>query len=72
MDDQQLTEYEKLKAQKEKQLKRQNDYAKQNYDRIGFVLPKGYKSKLETAAGAKGFKNISEYIKSLLEKDGVL
>ena len=72
MDDQQLKEYEKLKAQKEKQLKRQNEYIKNNYDRIALLLPKGSREKLTEKAAAAGFKTITEYIKSLLEKDGVL
>lgn len=69
MDDKILKEYEKLKAQKEKQLKRQNEYMKNNYDRIALLLPKGSREKLTEKAAAAGFKTITEYIKALIEKD---
>lgn len=69
MDDKMLKEYEKLKAQKEKQLKRQNEYMKNNYDRIALLLPKGSREKLTEKAAAAGFKTITEYIKALIEND---
>ena len=69
MADQQRLEYEKLKAQKEKQLKRQNDYIKSNYDRLSLALPKGDKKRIEEAAAARGFKSLTDYIKALIEND---
>ena len=69
MDDKMIKEYEKLKAQKEKQLKRQNEYMKNNYDRIALLLPKGSREKLTKKAAAAGFKTITEYIKALIEND---
>lgn len=69
MDDKIIREYEKLKAQKEKQLKRQNEYMKNNYDRIALMLPKGSREKLTEKAAAAGFKTITEYIKALIEND---
>ena len=69
MDDQELQELEKLRTQKEKQLKRQNNYIKNNYDRIGIALPKGQKAKIENRMQALGFKSITEYIKYLIDND---
>lgn len=61
--------FEKLKAQKEKQLKRQNNYIKNNYDRIAFVIPKGQKAVIEEKARKTGFSSVNDYIKSLIETD---
>ena len=33
-----------------KQYKRQNDWQKNNADRLSFVMPKGYKDKIKEAA----------------------
>ena len=71
MDDKIIKEYEKLKAQKEKQLKRQNEYMKNNYDRIALLLPKGEKEKILNNAVNKGYKNITDYIRELIKKDSV-
>lgn len=62
-------ELEKLRKQKEKQLKRQNEYVKQNYDKIGLAVPKGQKAIIENRAKEKGFKNITEYLKALINQD---
>ena len=72
MDDQILKEYEKLKAQKEKQLKRQNEYMKNNYDRIALLLPKGSREKIQLTAINKGYKTITDYIRGLIEKDSAI
>lgn len=71
MTDQEQKEYKKLKAQKEKQLKRQNEYMKNNYDRIALLLPKGSREKLTKKAAAAGFKTITEYIRNLIEQDAL-
>jgi len=71
MDDKIIKEYEKLKAQKEKQLKRQNEYIKNNYDRLSLVIPKGEKEKIIEIAKKKGYKNITDYIRELIKKDSV-
>ena len=65
----QLARLEKLEKQKKKQLDRQNNYIKNNYDRIAFVIPKGQKEKITARAAALGYKNITEYIRALLDKD---
>jgi len=62
-------ELEKLRKRREKQLKRQNDYVRKNYDRFGFALPKGQKAIIENHYKNRGYKNITEYIKALIEKD---
>lgn len=72
MDDKQLKEYEKLKAQKTKQLKRQNKYMQEKYDRIALLLPKGEKEKILNIAINRGYKNITDYIRELIKKDSVI
>ena len=67
--DKERAELEKLRKQKEKQLKRQNEYVKKNYDKIGLAIPKGQKAIIENRAKEKGFKNITEYIKALIDQD---
>lgn len=69
MDDLQKERLEKLEKQKRKQLDRQNKYINANYDRIGIALPKGSKQKIEIRAAEKGFKNITEYLKNLIDAD---
>ena len=60
---------EKLEKQRKKQLARQNNYIKNNYDRIAFVIPKGQKDIIAARAAALGFKNIADYIKELITSD---
>ena len=67
--DKEKKELEKLRKQKEKQLKRQNEYIKNNYDRFGFALPKGQKAIIENHYKSRGYKNITDYIKALIETD---
>ena len=67
--DNEKKELEKLRKRREKQLKRQNDYVKNNYDRFGFALPKGQKAVIEKHYKSRGFKNVTEYIKALIEND---
>lgn len=61
--------FEKLKAQRKKQLDRQNNYIRQNYDRIAFVIPKGQKAIIEERAKTAGFSSVNDYIKALIAKD---
>ena len=70
MTDEQIKEYEKLKVQKEKQLKRQNDYFKNNYDRIAFVTKKGNRDIIRDYYTKQGFKSLSDYFLTLAKKDG--
>lgn len=64
-----LAELEKLKAQREKRLNRQNEYNKNNYDRMSVVLKKGEKEKIELHYKSKGFSTFNEYAKSLIYSD---
>lgn len=47
-----------------KQYKRQNEYIKDNYDRVSITLPKGTKERIQ----AKG-ESINGYINRLVEQD---
>ena len=69
MDKDQIERLEKLEKQKRKQLDRQNKYINANYDRIGIAIPKGQKALIENRAKEKGFKNLTEYIKGLINND---
>lgn len=69
VDENEKNRLEKLEKQKRKQLDRQNKYINDNYDRIGIVVPKGQKAIIENRSKEKGFKNITEYIRYLIEND---
>lgn len=49
--------------------KYKNAYNKEKYDRIQVSVKKGEKDFIDQIAKKKGFKNTSEYIKSLIYKD---
>lgn len=51
----------------EKRNKRQNDWIKENTDRINFTMPKGTKDRIKAAADQQGIKP-SEFIRSAIEK----
>jgi len=70
MTEQEQKEYEKLKAQKEKQLNRQKKYFSENYDRIAFVTKKGNRDIIRDYYTKKGFKSLSDYFLTLAKKDG--
>lgn len=53
----------------EKQYKRQNDYIKNNYDRVSVTLPKGTKERI-TAAGETLNGFINRVIMEELERIG--
>lgn len=67
--DDDLKELEKLRSQKKKQLDRQNKYINDNYDRIGFTVPKGQKEKITDHYKQKGFSSMSEYLTALIAND---
>lgn len=46
-----------------------NEYAKQNYDRCIFNVPKGQKAVIETHYKAKGYKSLNAYINDLIKQD---
>lgn len=64
-----IKEYEKLKQQKQKQLDRQNNYNKANYDRAGVVLKKGEKERIKAHYTKLGFTSFNEYVLSLIYND---
>ena len=49
----------------EKQYKRQNDYIKNNYDRISVTLPKGTKERIKSLTG----ESVNAYINTLVVAD---
>lgn len=69
MDNAQLKEYKKLKDQKEKQLRRQNDYNKNNYERMGIVVEKGQKEIILNHVKECGYSSFNAYVKDLIKKD---
>lgn len=69
MDQMQQEEYKKLKKQKEKQLKRQNEFNKNNYDRLGVVVEKGQKEIIINHLKQKGYKSFNAYITDLIYND---
>lgn len=69
MTDDELKEYERLKDQHNKRLARQNDYNKNNYDRLGVILKKGEKEKITEHYKKMGFKSFNEYVCNLIYND---
>lgn len=45
------------------------EYAKLNYDRCIFNVPKGHKAIIEEHWKAKGYKSLNAYINDLIRKD---
>lgn len=50
------------------QIKYQNEYNKQKYDRITIMAPKGKKEELQAAAKACGMKSVNEFILAAVEE----
>ncbi len=50
------------------QIKYQNNYIKEKYDRIGLTLPKGEKERIKEAASKKNM-SINEFIYSIIKKE---
>ena len=67
--DDQMKEFEKLKSQKEKQLARQNNYNKSNYDRLSVIVKKGEKERIAEHFKSKGFSSFNEYACALIYDD---
>lgn len=49
------------------QIKYQNEYNKKNYDRVGFMMPKGKKDIVKAIAKQKGV-SLSEYINAAIDE----
>ena len=63
---------EELKNAAEKwrdQMKRQNDFAKNNYDRMGIVVNKGVKDIIVKEYQKKGYEKFNQYALDLISKD---
>ena len=54
---------------KKDKMEYDNKYIKENYDTIKLLVPKGEKEKIKQKAEKKGFKSMSEYIKTLIRDD---
>ena len=46
-----------------------DEYAKQNYDRCIFNVPKGQKAVIEEYWKAKGYKSLNAYVNDLIQRD---
>ena len=46
-----------------------NDFAKANYDRCIFNVPKGQKTVIESHWKAKGYKSLNSYVNDLIARD---
>lgn len=72
MNDEEKKRIESLE-QSEKKLKDrykyQNDYIKNNYDKIILTFPKGQKAEIEKHMSEKGYRKLTDYIKALIEYD---
>lgn len=46
-----------------------NEYAKTNYDRCIFNVPKGKKTIIEAHWRTKGYKSLNAYVNDLIDRD---
>lgn len=58
-----------MPADKARQIKRQNEYIRDSYDRITIALPKGTKGRYQKHAVSLGYKSLTAMIVDLLEND---
>lgn len=49
------------------QIRYNNDFNKEHYDRISLMLPKGTKEKLKQEAAARGYKSVNALIVAAIE-----
>ena len=55
-----------MEEEKFNQIKFQNEFIKQKYDRVNLTVPKGKKEKIKAAAKAAG-QSVNEYINSAID-----
>ena len=55
-----------MEEEKFNQIKYQNEFIKQKYDRVNLTVPKGKKEKIKAAAKAAG-QSVNEYINSAMD-----
>lgn len=58
-----------MPSDKARQIKRQNEYIRDSYDRITIALPKGAKDRYQKHAASRGYKSLTAMIVDLLEND---
>lgn len=51
------------------QIKYQNEYNKEKYDRCIFNVPKGQKKVIEAHWKKRGYKSLNAYVVDLIDKD---
>lgn len=51
------------------QVKYQNEFNKENYDRASINFPKGRKAVIEEHYKARGYKSLNAYVNALIEAD---
>ena len=55
-----------MEEEKFNQIKYQNEFIKQKYDRVNLTVPKGKKEKIKAAAKAAG-QSVNEYMNSAID-----
>ena len=50
-------------------IKYDNDYVKDNYDRLSIFVKKGMKDEIKKYSKEKGYKSVNKYIEELVLKD---
>ena len=50
-------------------IKYKNDFAKEQYDRLNIVVPKGRKAAIKEHYEGKGYKSLNSYINALILAD---
>ncbi len=61
--------YKKGKIMAFNKVRYDNNYQKENYDRIILNVPKGEREKIKKHAILKGYNNTTEYIRELIKND---
>lgn len=51
------------------QIKYNNKYNKDNYDRLNIQVPKGKKKEIDEYRKAKGYSSLNAYVNELIRKD---
>lgn len=46
-----------------------NNFTKENYDRLNIQVPKGQKSTIEEHWKSRGYKSLNSYVNDLITKD---
>lgn len=68
-DSSRLEELQKIEEKYKKRNKYINEWQKNNYYRLTVLIQKDKKQEIEKRSLQKGFKNVSDYIKALIDND---